>query len=128
MDNKLQIQAVYLAFAQGNLEPMLTLMHAETEWEEAAGGPYGGIYTGTEAIMANVFGRIQQEWQSFQVIPQQFIADGDTVVVLGDYDATHGSTEENFTSPFAHVWTLADGKLKRFQQFVDTHLHNQVLP
>ncbi|WP_290563031.1 hypothetical protein [Aliidiomarina sp.] len=29
---------------------------------------------------------------------------------------------------FAHVWTLADGKLKRFQQFVDTHLHNQVLP
>lgn len=128
MDNKAYMQALYLAFGQGNLDPMIAIMQDDTEWIEAEGGPYGGVYTGVEEIMTNVFGRIQQDWQSFTVVPNQFIVDGDTVVVLGAYTATHNQTGRSFSSPFAHVWTLASGKLKRFQQFVDTHLHNQPLP
>ena len=39
---------------------------------------------------------------------------GDTVVALGDYGGTYKATGKSFSAPFAHVWTLHDGKILRF--------------
>ena len=51
---------------------------------------------------------------------EQFIEDGDTVVVLGAEAWKHKASGEPAEVKMAHVWTVANGKLTRFQQHVDT--------
>jgi ketosteroid isomerase-like protein len=48
------------------------------------------------------------------------VAQGDTVVVLGQYTWRVKATGRCFTSDFAHAFHLADGKVERFQEFLDT--------
>ncbi len=51
---------------------------------------------------------------------EQFVADGDTVVMLGTYRWKHKSTGEPAVVKMAHVWTMDDGRAIAFQQHVDT--------
>ena len=52
--------------------------------------------------------------------PEQFVADGDTVVMLGTYIWKHKSTGEPAVVKMAHVWTMDGGMAVAFQQHVDT--------
>ena len=63
------------------------------------------------------------EWDGFAAVASQFVADGDTVVALGQYSGTYKATGKSFNAPFAHVWQFADGKAVRFQQYTDTAVH-----
>jgi ketosteroid isomerase-like protein len=42
------------------------------------------------------------------------------VVVLGSYSWQLRATKKEFTSDFAHVWTLRGGKVVTFQDYTDT--------
>lgn len=64
--------------------------------------------------------RLGEIGDEFSVVPSQFIADGDAVVVLGSYSWKHKVSGEPAEVKMVHVWTLADGKITRFQQHVDT--------
>ncbi|MDF1839408.1 MAG: nuclear transport factor 2 family protein [Planctomycetota bacterium] len=122
-DNKSTIQAIYTAFAAGDVPTVLAGLTPEVSWTEAEGGPYGGTYVGPNAVLENVFMKLGGDWDGFAAVPAQFIAEGDTVVVLGQYTATFKATGKSFTSPFAHVWKLENGKATSFHQHVDTALH-----
>ena len=50
----------------------------------------------------------------------QLVAEGDTVVGLGTSSWNRNGSGEPAEVKSAHVWTLADGKITRFQQHVDT--------
>src|SRR6266542_4402681 len=52
--------------------------------------------------------------------PREFIAQNDKVVSLVYSEATVRATRRAFVNPEAHVWTLRDGKLARFQSYHDT--------
>jgi ketosteroid isomerase-like protein len=54
-----------------------------------------------------------QEVQHFE--PREFIADGDKVVALGHYAWHVKATGREFGDDFAHVFTLCNGKVIRFQ-------------
>jgi hypothetical protein len=120
-----QARAVYAAFAEGDIPAVLAALSTDVEWTEALGGPYGGVYVGPQAVLEGVFMNIGAEWERFTAEPQQYVCDGETVVVLGQYSATFRATGKAFTAPFAHVWTFAGDKACRFQQYTDTHLHRQ---
>jgi len=99
---------------------------AETEWHEAEGMPYGGTFTGAEAILANVLGPISQDVEGFIAHAEEVLDAGDEKVVsLGRYggQAAEGAVDV----PFAHVWTVRDGKVVRFVQYTDTKLFSQAL-
>lgn len=116
------IQGLYACFAAGDVPGVLEAMDQQIRWTEAEGFPYGGTYVGPDAVLANVFARLGSEWDGFAAEPRQFVADGDTVVALGDYSGTYKATGKRFSAPFAHVWTLRDAKAVRFQQYTDTAL------
>lgn len=59
-----------------------------------------------------------QEIVEFQ--PQQFIAQDDAVVVLGLFDMRVKATGRLSRSEWAHVWTLRDSLIVRYQEQVDT--------
>ena len=59
-----------------------------------------------------------QEVQHFD--PREFIALGDKVVALGHYAWRVKSTGREFGGDFAHVFTVLDGRVIRFHEYMDT--------
>ena len=56
----------------------------------------------------------------FAVVPEQFVADRDTVVALGHLSWKHKGTGEPASVKMAHVWTFERGKATTFEQLIDT--------
>ena len=121
------IRSMYEAFARGDVPAVLATLDANVEWTEADGFPYRGTYTGPDAVLNGVFARLGSEWDGFRAEPREFIDGGDQVVVLGRYSGTYKETGKAFEADFAHVWSLRDGKVLRFRQYVDSALVQEAL-
>jgi ketosteroid isomerase-like protein len=52
---------------------------------------------------------------------EYYVAQGDKVFVYGNYSAIYKATGRPMNARGAHLWTLADGKVTHFEQFVDSH-------
>jgi ketosteroid isomerase-like protein len=114
------VKGVYAAFAVGDVPAVLAAMAPDVHWTEAAGGPYGGVSVGPDAVLQNVFMKLGTEWDGFAAVPGRFVADGETVVALGDYSGRHRATGKSFSARFAHVWTVRGGRVVQFEQITDT--------
>lgn len=96
-------------------------------WTEAEGFPYGGTYIGPDAVLQNVFVKLGSEWDGFAATPHELVADGDTVVALGEYSGAFKATGKRFSAPFAHVWKLKGGRIVTFRQITDTVIVQRAL-
>jgi ketosteroid isomerase-like protein len=116
------VRAVYEAFAKGDVAAVLGAFDPRIEWREAEGIRYadGNPYSGPQAVAEGVFQRIGSDVENFVVLPQDFIEDGDVVVVEGRYRGKVKATGTPIDAQFAHVWRLRDGRIFRFQQYTDT--------
>ncbi len=118
--NKEVIEGAYASFARGDVPAALGAMADDIRWTEAEGFPLAGTYVGPQAVLEGVFMRLREIGDEFTVAPEQFVADGDTVVALGNYTWKHKSTGEPAVVKMVHVWTVDGGKATSFQQHVDT--------
>lgn len=119
-DNIETIGSAYDAFARGDVPAVLAVLAPDVSWTEAEGFPYGGTYSGPDAVLKSVFMRLGTEWEGFSTVPHEFVAQGDSVVSLGQYSGKYKITGKRFSAPFAHVWNLRNGKVVRFRQYTDT--------
>jgi len=121
-ENVTLVKGIYHSLAAGDVAAAVAAMSPAIEWNEAENFPYadGNPYIGPEAILGGVFARLASEWDGFHVEPEQFLDAGDTVVVIGRYAGSWRATGAAMNPQAAHIWTLADGKVVRFQQLVDT--------
>tara|TARA_R110002051_G_scaffold265594_1_gene325462 strand:+ start:492 stop:947 length:456 start_codon:yes stop_codon:yes gene_type:complete len=121
-DNKAVVESLYRAFAAGDGAAIGAILSADLVWIEAENGPYADLnpYVGPGAVFEGVFGRIGQQWQGFAATPETVLPSGDRVVSLGRYTGTNIATGAVLNAQFAHVFTLADGKVIAFQQYTDT--------
>ena len=128
MSNNLDtVRSAYEAFAVGDIPSVLGIFSTDIHWTEAEGGPYGGVSFGPEAVLRNVFMKLGSDWDGYTAVPAEFVADGDTVVALGEYSGTYKATGKSFRAPFAHVWKFKEGKAVSFQQHTDTAVHQRPL-
>ena len=113
------VTRVYQALGAGDLDTLGQLL-GDTHWEEAQGGPYGGTYRGAEEIAGNVFRPIRSDVRNFSGRPDELLPIGeDRVLALGRY---RGETDRGpLDIRFAHLWTVADDRIRHFEQFTDTH-------
>jgi hypothetical protein len=96
----------------------LSLMAHDIEWTTM--WHYKVVGRGPERVAEGLFKPLMAEWSSFAIEPTEFVTDGDTVVSLGRFTAVHGSTGKQVDAGYAHVWTVKDGKISRFRQYIDT--------
>lgn len=101
----------------GNLQGFIS---DETLWTEAAGFPYAGTYQGFADIEKHVFARLSSEWINYNFKAEDYVADGDKVIAYGTYSGTNKASGKFFSARVAHLWQLEDGKIKSFEQFVDS--------
>ena len=127
MSNVDAVRGVYEAFARGDIQRVLDFLSPDVEWTEAEGFPYGGTYTGPEAVLSGVFMRLGTEWDGFSAVPREYVDGGDAVVALGTYGGTYKATGKGLRAEFAHVWKIREGKAVRFTQYVDTLLVQRAL-
>jgi ketosteroid isomerase-like protein len=121
-ENVILVQAIYDAFAKGDIPAVLGRMSPDIVWNEAENFPYadGNPYVGPDAIVKGVFARLGSEWSGFAVAVEDILDAGDTIVATGRYTGACKATGKPIRAQFAHVWSIADGKAVRFQQYTDT--------
>jgi ketosteroid isomerase-like protein len=129
MDGLSNIQSVYRAFAERDMPTLFGHFDANIEWHLAEHHLYapagGGPFRGAREVGEQFFARLAPEWQDFIVSPVRFHVAGDTVIVEGRYTGIHVSTHSKLDAQFCHLWTLRDGRVVRFQQYMDTaQLHD----
>lgn len=114
------VRAQYLASAAGDLTALTALLAPDVEWTEMAGFPYAGTFVGPEAVAANVFARIGRDWEGWRAHDDEYVTEGERVIVLGRYTAVHAASRRAMSVRVVHSWVVRGGRIVRFEQFVDT--------
>ena len=112
------IRNFYNKLATGDATGALGLMATDIQWTTM--WHYKVVGRGPGPVAEGLFKPLTAEWTSFSLVPTEFIAENDTVVSLGDFKGVHGATGKTSEARYAHVWTVSDGKITTFRQYIDT--------
>lgn len=116
------VQGGYAAFGRGDIPGFLSLLDADVEWTTPGTSdlPTAGTRRGP-AKVGEFFGILTQlvDFEHFE--PQTFLADGDRVVVLGTARTkVKGGSGQSIVEHWCHVFTVRDGKIVAFFEYLDT--------
>lgn len=117
------VQQAYGAFGRGDIPAVLAAMSEDIEWNTPGPSeisPLAGRFQGNEQV-AQFFQTMADTQEMLEFTPQEFIAQGDTVVVLGHSRIRVRDTDRTAETDWAHVFTLKDGKVIRFRDYLDTY-------
>ena len=122
------IRRLYANGPERDLDGFLGAMAPDVEWRFADSFIYGQVnpLIGREAIRDGSLARIGAEWDGFKAVPDEVIDAGDTIIGLGHYVGVHKATGRKLRAQFAHIFTLADGQVTRWRQYVDTRQFAEV--
>lgn len=129
-NNVTVIDNLYKAFAIGDIPTVLSGMDAKIVWNEAEGNAYadGNPYIGPDAVLNGVFARVGGEWDNFTLNNIQLHEmSNNKVLATLRYTGTYKKTGKSIDAQVAHLWTLKDGKVIAFQQYVDTKKLNDAI-
>lgn len=116
------VDGLYKAFGVGDIPTVLGGLDSNVVWNEAEGNAYadGNPYIGPDAVLNGVFARIGADHEYFNLkdIVLHEMSNGKVLATLR-YDAKH-KNGNSYNAQVAHLWSLKDGKVVSFQQYVDT--------
>ena len=120
-DNLKIAQGIYAAFGQGDIPAILNVLADDVEFHEPPGGepPFTGTYRGRDGA-GTFFQEMIGTVDVLMLEPQEFVAQGDTVVVLGHYRFRPKATGIPYDTDWAMVWWFRGGKIVKFQIHYDT--------
>jgi uncharacterized protein len=121
-DNIKVVQEAYAAFGRGDVRAILDRLDDSVAWTAVYGAgsnvPMSGERRGKAAV-AEFFELVATHVNFARFEPKEFVATGDQVVALGHYTAKTSANKE-FDSDFAMVFTMQNGKVTKFQEFLNT--------
>ena len=121
-DNIKVVQEAYAAFSRGDVQAILDRLDDSVAWTAVYGAgsnvPMAGERRGKAAV-GEFFKLVATHVNFARFEPKEFVATGDKVVTLGHYTAKTSANKE-FDSDFAMVFTMRNGKVTKFQEFLNT--------
>ena len=116
------VKSMYAAFATGNIPVVIGALDSEVKWWEAENFIYAdhNPYEGPDAVLEGVFMRLGNDWEGFEVKPENILDAGDVAVGYGYYSGSYKKNGAHVRAQFAHFFTLRGGKVVKFQQYTDT--------
>lgn len=121
------IRAHYAASDRQDLAAMLADVAPDVRWTEAAGFPCAGTHVGPAQITEKVFKVLATDWEGYRFTLEALHDAGDVQVGVGTYSGTCRATGKAMQARVAHVWRLAGGQIRAFEQFTDTLLVAQAM-
>jgi uncharacterized protein len=86
------VRRQYLASAAGDLAALRDTLAPDVERTEMAGFALAGTYRTPEGVTTNVIEVLAREWDGWTARDATYLVDGEHVVVLARYTATHRVT------------------------------------
>ena len=108
----------YQRFSEGDLERATDVWTDDFVWEyHTSGMPGSGRHEGKQAAIS----ALQQtvgKWDKFELTPDEFFEQGDTVIALAHSDAAKG--DRSVRLPVVHIWRYRGEQICRLQIVTDT--------
>ncbi|MFO8148514.1 MAG: ester cyclase [Gillisia sp.] len=117
------VDNLYKAFAAGDIPAVLGVMDEKIIWYEAEGNAYadGNPYIGPDAVLNGIFARVGADFEYFNLADIKLHEmSNDQVLATLRYKAKIKENGAIYDAQVAHHWSLKDGKITGFQQYVDT--------
>ena len=116
------VRAWYHAVSTGGGMTAPDLVADDARWQLMDGFPVGGVWVGKPAIFERYTPELMRIFSDIRAFPAEIIAIGaDRVLSTGSYRGTTVAGQ-SFEVPFAHVWTVVEGKITSLRQYTDTLL------
>ena len=118
------VQETYEAVGRGDIPALLDVLTDDVEWTFQGPSviPFAGTRRGREGV-AEFFSLVGRNLEFERFEPREFVAQGDTVVVLGFERSRIKPTGRTFEQEWAHLYKLRDGKVAEFLALEDTAAH-----
>ena len=121
--NAQMVKDAYAAFLRRDIAAILAMVDDDVQWHGVIGTegvlPQAGLRQGRNAV-AEFFGSVDATVEFEQFVPDEFIAQGDQVAVVGSYRGRAKTTGRPFETGWVMVFTIRDGKIARFREFTDS--------
>jgi ketosteroid isomerase-like protein len=117
----------YERFGRGDLAGALDLWSDDFVWEGTSASelPGSGRHEGKQTAI-EVLQQAVGAWDKFELSADEFIEQGDTVVVLGHSDLAKGERSQRL--PVVHIWRFrGDEEICRLQLLTDTLASARIL-
>lgn len=116
------VQDAYGKFKTGDLSGLLALMDPQITWQlpEVANVRIAGRRDGIDNVR-QFFTNLGEDQETLSFEPRELVGGtDDTVVALGHYRWRVRATNKEWSSDFAHVFTVRGGRVTSFREFMDT--------
>ena len=110
------VRSFYRAWARDEVPGPVELMDPEIEYVNPAGAVEPGTRRGLAAFSSAVE-KVFEGWESWQMEPEKFTAEGDQVAVVVSYRARGRGSGVEVEGRESALWTLRDGKVRRYAWF-----------
>jgi ketosteroid isomerase-like protein len=115
------VRGFYDALKCGDGPAALSLLNHELEWTEADRFPYySGTWRSPEEVLNKLLIPLMRDWDGFSAVAHEFISEGNRVASIGTYSGTFKATGKKMNAPFVHTWTVRDGRITKFNMYVDS--------
>jgi ketosteroid isomerase-like protein len=115
------VKSIYAAFGRGDMAAILGHLDPEIEWE-VFGPPHidgMGLSRGHAGVLKFFEALANVEMLAYE--PRNFLADGDTVVVLGRENGRYRDTGRSWKANWAQVFRFAAGRVVRYTEYIDSY-------
>ena len=121
-ENVQLVKDAYASFETGNIQGLLDSLTNDVEWTTPGPPdimPAAGHRRGRNEV-AEFFAALSESEDIELFEPQEFIAQGDKVVVLIKYRGRVKATGRAAEADLVHVFTIREGKVAQFREYFDT--------
>jgi ketosteroid isomerase-like protein len=113
-----RIQDIYAAFGRGDVGHIVGQLSDDVRWVTHLEPevPWSGDFSG-KASVPRFFEAIFGSVDVLSFTPREFVAQGDTVVSLGEFGCRVRATGKQALTPWVFVWKLREGRIASYEQF-----------
>jgi len=122
-ENTQVVKDAYAAFGRGDVAAIVNLCDESVEWHGVVGTegvlPQSGVRHGKPAV-AEFFKQVSDSTDFLTFEPQEFVAQGDRVVVIGRYSARMKPSGQQYASGWVMLFTVRNGMITKFAGYSDS--------
>ena len=125
-ENVKKLKEAYAAWNNtlgGSNQKWMDLMHDTIRFRSLAGGAQGMEFTRDchgKVDLERYFAGLAADWEMIHYTPEEYIAEGDRVVVISRCAWRNRNTGKTIDTPKADIFHFSEGKVIDFLEFYDT--------
>jgi uncharacterized protein len=112
------VRALFGAFASGDLAALAGLLHPDATWHHHNDDRFGGIHSGSDAIIAYLTESALLTTDTLRAVPQSVMADGEGHVAVLVWLTASRPDGRSMDGPQVLIAAIEGGRVRAIEQFV----------